>query len=131
MLPRRLISRLPRTAWLAILTVAAAISASSGPVAAQEARYNRDVLPILAENCFACHGFDKAKRKAGLRLDSAVGATAELESGARAIVPGKLTESALIERIFTADSDDLMPPKKTGRHLTDAQKATLRNWIEQ
>ena len=63
---------------LAILLVAAAILASSGRAAA-EVRYNRDVLPILAENCFACHGFDKARREAGLRLDSAAGATAVLE----------------------------------------------------
>ncbi len=94
-------------------------------------RYNQDVLPILAENCFACHGFDKAKRKAGLRLDLAEGATAELESGARAIVPGKVVESELIARIHTDDVEDLMPPKKTGKHLTPAQKETLRRWVEQ
>ncbi len=75
-------SRLPWTAWLAILPVTAVICATSSPIAAQEVRYNRDVLPILAENCFTCHGFDKARREAGLRLDSAAGATAVLESGA-------------------------------------------------
>lgn len=98
---------------------------------ADEVRFNRDVLPILAENCFACHGFDKAKRKAGLRLDSEAGATAELESGSRAIVPGKVAESALIERIVTADDDDRMPPKKTGKQLTATQKETLQHWVEQ
>ena len=100
------------------------------PEDAATVRYNRDVLPILAENCFACHGFDKAKRKAGLRLDSAAGATAELESGARAIVPGKAKESALIERIVTTDADDVMPPKKSGKQLTAVQKNTLRRWVE-
>src|SRR5207244_3852063 len=94
-------------------------------------RYNRDVLPILAENCLTCHGLDKPNRKAGLRLDSVEGATAELESGARAVIPGKPAESALVERIFTVDPDDAMPPAKTGKHLTGAQKETLRRWIEQ
>jgi hypothetical protein len=93
--------------------------------------YNRDVLPILADNCFACHGFDKAKRKAGLRLDSAAGGTAELESGARAIVPGDVVKSELIARIDTDDADDVMPPRKTGKRLTAAQKATLHRWVEQ
>lgn len=93
--------------------------------------YNRDVLPILADNCFQCHGFDKAQRKAGLRLDSAAGAMAVLESGERAITPGKVAESGLIERILTTDADDLMPPKKTGKRLTAEQKETLRRWVEQ
>jgi hypothetical protein len=93
--------------------------------------YNRDVLPILADNCFQCHGFDKAQRKAGLRLDSAAGAMVVLESGERAITPGKVAESGLIERILTTDADDLMPPKKTGKHLTAEQKETLRRWVEQ
>jgi hypothetical protein len=96
-----------------------------------DVHYNRDVLPILAEACFKCHGFDKAQREAGLRLDSHAGATAKLESGARAVVPGKPAESALIERIFTAGADDLMPPKKTGKPLTAGQKDILKRWIEQ
>lgn len=69
-------------------------------------QYNRDVLPILADNCFKCHGLDQAQRKAGLRLDLAEGAEAELESGMRAIVPGNAGGSGLIRRIFA---------KKTGK----------------
>ncbi len=96
----------------------AADSAWGESLRAEEVRYNRDVLPILAENCFACHGFDKARREAGLRLDSAAGATAVLDSGARAIAPGQPAESALIERIFTTDADERMPPEKAGKQLT-------------
>jgi hypothetical protein len=113
---------------ISFFTFIAATVASSD---AAELSFNRDVLPILAENCFQCHGFDKAQRKAGLRLDSAAGAKAELESGERAITPGKVAESGLIERILTSDADDLMPPKKTGKHLTVEQKETLRRWVEQ
>ena len=107
--------------------VAAAFTSSD----AAELSFNRDVLPILADNCFQCHGFDKAQRKAGLRLDSAAGAMMVLESGERAITPGKVAESGLVERILTTDADDLMPPKKTDKHLTAEQKETLRRWVEQ
>ena len=96
-----------------------------------EIGYNRDVLPILADNCFQCHGFDKGQRKAGLRLDLADGATSKLKSGAKAIIPGDVKQSALIERILTDDADDAMPPKKTGKHLTAVQKKILKRWIEQ
>src|SRR5437879_1296679 len=70
--------------------------------------YNRDVRPILAENCFACHGPDSASRKAGLRLDKRDEA---IKAGA--IVPGKTDESELIERIFSTERSHLMPPPKT------------------
>ena len=70
--------------------------------------YNRDIRPILAENCFACHGPDSAARKADLRLDRRDDA---VEAGA--IVPGKPDESELIERIYSADADEVMPPPKT------------------
>ena len=106
-------------------TSALAAGAPEGAV-----RFSRDVRPILAENCFACHGFDKAKRKADLRLDTREGATATTD-GVTAVVPGKPDASELIARIMTADEDDMMPPKKSGKHLTDAQKATLRRWIAQ
>ena len=116
----------------AVAAMVMALRCLAGPSTSENGiRFNRDVLPILAENCFKCHGFDQAQRKAGLRLDVAADATATLKSGARAIAPGKLKESALIERIFTNDADEMMPPPETGRHLTAAQKETLRRWIEQ
>src|SRR5438093_2148863 len=80
--------------------------------------YNRDIRPILSENCYACHGPDQNKRKAGLRLDIRTNAISELKSGDFAIVPGKPSESKLVERITNKDEDERMPPIKTGKHLT-------------
>jgi hypothetical protein len=91
--------------------------------------FNRDIRPIISDNCIACHGPDKEKRKAGLRLDEEAGSRAELKSGYRAIVPGKAEESALIARITTTDEDDVMPPPKSNKKLTAAQIEKLKAWI--
>jgi hypothetical protein len=91
--------------------------------------FNRDVRPLISDRCFACHGPDDNKREAGLRLDTFDGATATLKSGARAIVPGKPDESELLRRIHATDPDDLMPPAKLNRPLTDADRSVLRQWI--
>ena len=89
--------------------------------------YNRDVRPILAESCFACHGPDSASRKADLRLDKREEA---VESGA--ITPGKPDDSEIIARILLPESDTaLMPPKKSHKKLTAAEKATLKAWVAQ
>jgi hypothetical protein len=93
--------------------------------------FAREVRPILSDNCFACHGPDDQKRKAGLRLDTKEGAFSTLKSGNVAIVPGKPDESELIDRIENDDADLLMPPKKSGKQLTAAQIAMLRRWVEQ
>src|SRR3954464_10257319 len=74
--------------------------------------FNRDVRPILSENCFKCHGFDAKERKAERRLDNRDGAYAEHEK-VRAVVPGDLQASDLWERINTKDPDDQMPPPKS------------------
>src|SRR5436190_24181317 len=84
-------------------------------------QYNRDIRPILSENCYQCHGPDKNHRKAGLRLDVKEEAFKILESGDHAIVGGDLEKSALIHRITTTDEDDHMPPAKSGKKLTAAQ----------
>src|SRR4029079_14415905 len=93
--------------------------------------FNRDIRPILTENCFQCHGPDPAARKANLRLDLAEHATAKAKSGAIAIVPGKADSSELIKRIFAADPDDAMPPADTHKTLKPEQKELLRQWISQ
>src|SRR5205814_9869498 len=83
--------------------------------------FDRDIRPILSNNCFKCHGPDHKQRKAGLRLDSREGALAELKSGNRAIVPGKREESALVARITAGDPQERMPPPSSGKKLTPEQ----------
>jgi hypothetical protein len=93
--------------------------------------YNRDVRPILAKNCFACHGQDEAKRAKGLRLDRRESAVKPLKSGETAVVPGDPESSELIQKITDEDDTLRMPPKKTGNRLTSADIEVLRRWIEQ
>ena len=107
-----------------------ALACTAAPAPAQTVDFNRDVRPILSENCFKCHGFDPGTRKAGRRLDTRDGALAE-KDGVRAIVPGKLSESDLSARIHSTDKDEQMPLPKSGKKLTPAQIATLDKWIEQ
>jgi hypothetical protein len=87
--------------------------------------YNRDIRPILADKCFSCHGADSAARKADLRLDQR-----ELALDAGAITPGAADESLLIERIFSEDADEVMPPAETKQSLSADQKDKLKRWIE-
>jgi uncharacterized protein DUF1553/uncharacterized protein DUF1549/cytochrome c len=103
--------------------------AGAGARAEQPIRFNRDIRPILSDNCFACHGPDKNKRKSGLRLDDPDQPFQPSKSGHVAIVPGKPDESELIKRIFTTDEDDLMPPPEYHKTLTAAQKALLKRWV--
>ncbi len=91
--------------------------------------YNREVLPILSEYCFSCHGFDAKARQASLRLDVAEGALAEADSGMPAIVPFQPNQSELMRRIDSTDEDDRMPPPQTGKQLSTQQREVLRNWI--
>jgi hypothetical protein len=89
-----------------------------------EIDFNRDIRPILSENCFYCHGQDANKRKAELRLD---GRDAAVKAGA--IVPGDAAKSHLIERINSTDPDMQMPPPGSNRKLSDEQKKLLEQWI--
>ena len=94
-------------------------------------QFNRDIRPILSDHCFACHGFDSKKRKAGLRLDIADGAYGAGESGKVAIKPGDPAGSEFWKRLVTEDADDRMPPSSAHKDLKPAQRETLRRWIEQ
>src|SRR6185369_1408923 len=111
--------------WLLLACLVLASVASAVP----KVDFNRDVRPVLSDNCFACHGPDTKKVKAGLRLDLRDVATKPLKSGQIAIVPGKPAESELVRRIFAVASDDLMPPAESHKTLTAAQKELLKRWI--
>jgi hypothetical protein len=88
--------------------------------------FNRDIRPILSENCYACHGPDKNRRKANLRLDERSSALAT-----QAVVPGKLDESELVARVESDDVEQIMPPPSSHKKLTAKQKELLKNWIAQ
>src|SRR4051794_40982759 len=110
--------------------------ASAGPTFAADSRkveFNRDVRPILSDTCFKCHGFDKNARKADLRLDVREEALAPRHGDNHMIpiVPGDPSRSAIWKRIITTNNDDLMPPADSHLVLTDAQKDTIKRWIEQ
>src|SRR3954469_25993477 len=90
--------------------------------------FNRDVRPILSENCFQCHGQDPQHREAKLRLDERENATRD-QDGYAVIVPAKPDESELVRRILTKDTDEVMPPPETHKHLTSEQVAVLKRWI--
>lgn len=87
--------------------------------------FNRDIRPILSDNCFFCHGPDASNREAGLRLD------VRDEAIDVAILPGDAEASELIARILSEDTDLVMPPPSTGRALSAEQKALLRQWIDE
>jgi len=86
--------------------------------------FNRDIRPILSDRCFTCHGPDKNTRKADLRLD-------DREAAVAAIAPGKVDESALVERIFSDEPEVMMPPPKLNKPLSAEQKELLKAWVVQ
>ena len=99
------------------------------PLAAQSVDYDRDVRPILSENCFHCHGPEAKSRKAGLRLDTKEGAF-RTKNDITTIVPGKSAESEVIRRVLAHD-DEIMPPADSNRKLTAKQKDTLKKWVDE
>ncbi len=131
-------SHLPRLAWLLVCTGAplflVADNAKAAPVpppAPATIDFNRQILPLLSEHCFACHGPDQKQRKAGLRLDIRDGAFGKLRSGDVAIVAGKPDKSELVARISSTEASEIMPPPGKGKPLSAAQVALLKQWVQQ
>ncbi len=91
--------------------------------------FNFDIKPILVQKCYLCHGPDPSSREADLRLDIFEGATARLESGNAAIVPGKPGKSELLKRIGHSDTEMRMPPAEMNQELTAREIALLKQWI--
>ncbi len=108
-----------------LLLATLSLHAAEPPVPAK-IEFNRDVQPILSDNCFYCHGNDPKHREAKLRLDIREDAVK-----AEAFIPGKAAKSELVSRILTADADDLMPPPDSNKKLTQRQKEILKKWIDQ
>ena len=113
------------------LLIASAFCATLPVSAATKLDFNRDIRPILSDNCFACHGFDAKKRKAGLRLDTPEGALAKNKEGVAAIKPGDDVGSSLVERLLTSDPDEVMPPPESHKKLTPQQIDLLKRWIKE
>ncbi|MBM4014910.1 MAG: DUF1549 domain-containing protein, partial [Planctomycetes bacterium] len=112
------------------IALIALLAGDSVAPAATAPDFQRDVRPLLADRCFSCHGPDEAARKRGLRLDTFAGATAELKSGRRAIVPGDLAASEMARRLLTDDDRKLMPPESLHRPLQPTERDLLLRWIE-
>lgn len=108
---------------LVLISVADAASASAAKLS-----YNEHIQPILAENCFSCHGPDSSTRKAKLRLDRAEFATAKRDD-LPAITPGHPDLSALVERITSTDDEERMPPLESHKELRASEIALLKRWI--
>ncbi len=116
--------------WTVFVLSAVAFGSTVSSHADDVVDFARDVRPILASKCFACHGPDEDAREADLRLDTRNGATA-VRDGSPAVVPGKPDESPLVERVESADEDERMPPPDSKLTLNDAEKRMLRRWVEQ
>ena len=116
----RTIAMLALCAVLALAWDLARLDGDAGAVPS----FNADILPILSENCFQCHGVDAAKRRADLRLDMRGSAIAR-----GAIVPGVPSAGSLVARIHATDPGTRMPPDDSHRSLTDAQRAMIVRWI--
>ncbi len=118
---RRCVLRLHQAAF----GIAAGLSFHALGAVPEKPEFNKHIRPILAENCFKCHGVDERARKGKLRLDDRNAAVAK-----KALVPGEAQASELIKRIRTSDGDDVMPPPEEHKVLTDDQKETLRRWVD-
>ncbi|MHC5539061.1 DUF1549 domain-containing protein, partial [Singulisphaera rosea] len=110
-------------AWALALAMSPAFASAAG---SGDVDFSRDILPILSDQCFLCHGPDPKTRKADLRLDIKEGA---LRGNDPVIVPGRGDESELIRRITSTDPEDVMPPAKSGRALTSSQVDLLKRWV--
>jgi hypothetical protein len=111
---------------IAAATASFLVSASAD----EKVDFNRQIRPILSDNCFACHGPDEHDRKADLRLDTFEGATAD-HDGVKAVDVADPAASELLARILSDDRDEIMPPPKSHKSLSADQKALLKRWIEE
>lgn len=122
------VSHTPRALPVAALVAVAAVVFAPS-IRAAEPDFNRDVRPLLAKHCFACHGPDESTREAGLRLDAFDAAT-EDRGGFRVIEPSDAAASELIARVAHPEDAERMPPAEAGRRLTETEIEMLAAWID-
>jgi hypothetical protein len=113
-----------------LLLLALSTDPRFAPAAEKKLDFNRDIRPILSENCFQCHGFDEKARQAELRLDTPESALVKHDD-ITPIVPGHPDQSDLWRRNTTDDESEMMPPPDSHRALKPEQKELLKRWIEQ
>ena len=119
--------------WTTVWIVAGATIAlgQNPPSTPATIRFSREILPLLSDSCFACHGPDEKARKGGLRLDTLTGARGSGKSGKIAVNAGSPDQSEILRRILSSDPDEVMPPPESGKSLKPEQIALVRRWIEQ
>ena len=119
--------------WTTVWIVAGATIAlgQNPPSTPATIRFSREILPLLSDSCFACHGPDEKARKGGLRLDTLSGARGSGKSGKIAVNAGSPDQSEILRRILSSDPDEVMPPPESGKSLKPEQIALVRRWIEQ
>jgi hypothetical protein len=119
----------PLLALAAVAATGRAVADPGRPAGAPSVDFNRDVRPILAKSCFACHGADEKHREAGLRFDVREVAVKPLTDGKTAIVPGHTDRSEVVRRITAKDANERMPPADANSPLTKEQLQILTQWI--
>ncbi len=123
-------------ATVALVRIAAAADSTTNDTAgsatprSDAVQFNRDIRPLLSDNCFQCHGPDPAQRQADLRLDVEASAKRDVD-GVHPVVPGDLAASVLYRRLASEDDAERMPPADSGKHLTDEQIELIGRWIRQ
>ncbi len=116
------------TAWILLWHAAITNAREKLP---EPVGFSREVLPLLSEHCYPCHGPDEKARKADFRLDTREGAFAARENGESVIVPGNSGSSELIHRLLSDDPDEMMPPPEVKRRPEPGQITLLRRWIDE
>ena len=122
---------------LALLMIVSALVFNNPSLLAQQPQelnsvdFDQQILPLLSDRCFKCHGPDESTRESGLRLDTEEGAFSVPDSGDAAIIPGDVKSSSLYDRITSNDASLRMPPPESGLNLSAEEKELLRAWIEQ
>jgi len=122
-----------RIGFFAALPPLGMLSSAMGDAAPERVEFNRDIRPILSENCFRCHGFDRNQRKAKLRLDIRESAIGGGDNGRdkSAVVPGHPEQSQVMHRLLSQDPEELMPPPESEKSVSAAERELIRRWIAQ